>query len=128
MLGVAIGGAYLLLGMLGFTVTDGVGFFAPEGGLLFGLLQVNGMHNLLHLALGAVLLLAGLRGIGTAKPVNAILGAVFLALGLAGLFLVGTPANVFALNVADNALHFATAVVLLAVGLGAEPRTRPAAS
>lgn len=118
-----VGAAYVLLGMLGFTVTAQVGFFAPEGGLLFGLLQVNGFHNVLHLVIGAVLVAGGLRNAATASTVNAIVGALYLVLGLAGLFLVGTELNVLALNVADNALHFATAVVLLAAGLGADART-----
>jgi hypothetical protein len=42
-----------------------------------------------------------------------------LALGLFGLFAVGSPANVLGLNGADNALHFAASSGLLATGLGA---------
>jgi len=41
-------------------------------------------------------------------------------LGLAGLFVIGTGVNVLALNGADNVVHFASAVLLLAVGLGAD--------
>jgi hypothetical protein len=53
---------------------------------------------------------------------NTIIGAVYLLLGVVGLLLVGgdNPLNVLALNGADNVLHFASAVVLLAVGLGAD--------
>jgi hypothetical protein len=54
-------------------------------------------------------------------------GAVYLAVGAAGLFLVGTEANIIALNGADNVLHFASALLLLGVGLGADKRaTAPA--
>jgi len=119
-LGAVIGAVYVLVGVLGFTVTQGVGFFAAEGGLLFGVLQVNALHNLLHILIGSALLLAALSSMRAASTVNSVTGTVFLVLGLAGLFLVGSPANVLALNVADNVLHFGTAAVLLAVGLGAD--------
>ena len=46
-------------------------------------------------------------------------GTVLLLLGLFGLFAVGTPANLLALNGATNLLHFAASSALLATGLGA---------
>jgi len=115
-----LGAAYLLLGIGGFAVTLGVGFFAVPGGLLFGLFEVNGFHNVVHVLLGAALLLAGLSNARAAKTVNAVVGAACLLLGLVGLFIVGSPFNVLAINGADNVLHFGTSVVLLAVGLGSE--------
>ena len=48
------------------------------------------------------------------------LGAAYLLLGVVGFFLVGTPANILALNVPDHFLHLASAIVLLGVGLAAE--------
>ncbi|CAN5123424.1 DUF4383 domain-containing protein [soil metagenome] len=120
LLGVIFGAAYVLIGVLGFTVTSGVSFFATEGGLLLGLFEVNVFHNVAHILIGAALLIAGLSAMRAAKTVNSIVGAAYLLLGLAGLFLVGTALNILALNVADNVLHFASAAVLLAVGLGAD--------
>jgi hypothetical protein len=64
--------------------------------------------------------MAGLATVTAAKAVATVVGAVFLVLGIAGLFVIGSPVNVLALNGADNVLHFASAVVLLAVGLGAD--------
>lgn len=122
MLGIVVGAAYLVIGLLGFTVTAGVGFFATEGGLLLGVFEVNVFQNLVHLSLGAALLLAGLSNVSAARIVNSVIGAVCLVLGLAGLFLVGTTLNLLALNVADNVVHFASAALLLAVGLGADAR------
>jgi len=119
-LGVVFGALYVLVGALGFTVTSGVGFLAAEGGVLFGVFQVNPLQNILHILIGSALMLAALSSVRAASMVNSIVGTVFLVLGLAGLFLVGSPANVPALNVADNVLHFGTAAVLLAVGLGAD--------
>lgn len=120
LLGVIIGAVYLLLGILGFALTPSVGFVATDGALLAGTFELNGLQNVVHLGLGAVLLLAGLSNVRVASVANATVGGVFLLLGLGGLFLIGTAQNALALNSADNALHFATAALLLAVGLGAE--------
>ncbi|GAA1211876.1 DUF4383 domain-containing protein [Rhodoglobus aureus] len=122
LLGTVFGAVYVLVGLLGFTVTNGVGFFATEGGLLLGLFEVNIFHNVAHILIGAALLLAGLSNVKAARAVNSTIGFAYLALGFAGLLLVGSALNILALNAADNVLHFASAVVLLAVGLGADKR------
>jgi len=119
------GAVYLLVGLLGFAVTGGVGFISNEGGLLLGIFEVNPLHNIAHLLIGAALLVAGLANARAAKGVNITVGAVYLLLGIVGFFLMG-PANILALNVPDHFLHLASAVVLLGVGLGTErnvPRT-----
>jgi hypothetical protein len=117
---IVVGAAYLLLGAGGFAVTSGIGFFAVPGGLLLGILEVNGLHNVVHIVLGAALLLAGVAGAPAAKTVNGVAGAACLVLGLVGLFIVGTPYNLPAINGVGNVLHFGSSVVLLAVSLGAE--------
>jgi hypothetical protein len=126
LLAIIFGAAYVLIGALGFTVTSGVGFFSTEGGLLLGLFEVNIFHNVAHILIGAALLMAGLSNIRAARTVNSVVGAAYLVLGLAGLFLVGTVFNILAINVADNVLHFASAALLLAVGLGADRPTSEA--
>lgn len=120
------GAVYLLVGLLGFAYTGGVGFFATEGGLILGIFEVNVFHNVAHLLIGAALLIAGLKSVPAAKAVNTTVGAAYLLLGVIGLFLVGTAANILAINAADNVLHFASAVLLLAIGLGADKRSRRA--
>jgi hypothetical protein len=124
LLATVFGAVYLLVGLLGFTVTGGVSFFATKGGLLLGLFEVNIFHNVAHLLIGAALLIAGLSSISAAKAVNTTIGAAYLLLGIIGLFLVGSSANILAINVADNYLHFASAIVLLAVGIGADKGAR----
>jgi hypothetical protein len=114
------GAVYLLVGALGFAVTAGVGFIATEGGLLLGIFEVNPLHNIAHLLIGAALLIAGLSNARAAKSVNITVGAVYLLLGIVGFFLVDTSLNILALNTADHFLHLASALVLLGVGLGAE--------
>jgi len=127
LLATVFGILYLLLGVAGFAVTMGIGFFAAPGGLLLGIFEVNSFHNVAHLLLGATLLIAGLAGVRAARTVNSIVGAAYLVLGIAGLFVVGSPFNILAINGADNVLHFGSAALLLAVGLGAERAVKTAA-
>jgi len=118
--GIVLGAGYLMLGILGFTATAGVDFVDSEGGQLFGLLEVNPLQNIIHGLVGAALLVGGLTSLRISRAVNPTLGAALLVFGLAGLFLIDTTINVVALNVADNVVHFASAALLLAVGLGAD--------
>ena len=114
------GAVYVVVGLLGFAVTSGVGFIATEGGLLLGVFEVNPLHNIAHILIGGALLVAGLASAAAAKAVNTTIGAVYLLLGIAGFFLAGTAANILALNTADHFLHLASAIVLLGVGLAFE--------
>ena len=114
------GAVYLLVGLLGFFVTGGVDFLATEGGLILGLFMVNPFANIVHLLIGAALLIAGLSNVSAAKATNTTIGAVYLLLGIVGFFLVNTALNILALNTADHFLHLASAVVLLGVGLTAD--------
>ena len=118
------GAVYLLVGLLGFAFTGGVGFVATQGGLILGIFEVNPLHNIAHLLIGAALLIAGLTRLAAAKAVNITVGAVYLLLGIVGFFLVGTGANILALNTPDHFLHLVSAIVLLGVGLGAERTVR----
>jgi hypothetical protein len=120
------GAVYLLVGVLGFAVTSGVGFFATEGRNLI-IFEVNPLHNIIHLAVGAALLLAGLKSVPAARSVNTAVGAVYLLVGIFGLFLLNSALNIIALNGADNVLHLASAVLLLGVGLSQDRARAPRA-
>ncbi len=117
MLATIFGAAYLLIGGAGFTVTAGVGFFQTPGGLLFGLFEVNLAHNVAHLAIGLALVIAGVAGVRAAKAANVAVGTLYLLLGLAGLFVVGGPFNLLAINGADNVLHIVSTIAGLAIAL-----------
>jgi hypothetical protein len=119
------GAVYVLVGLLGFAVTGGVDFIATEGGLLLGVFQVNPLHNIAHVLIGAALLIAGFSSGSASKATNTVIGAAYLLLGIVGFFLAGTAANILALNTADHFLHLASALVLLGVGLGVERAARP---
>lgn len=118
--GIVFGVVYLLVGILGFAVTGGVGFLATEGGLLIGVFEVNPLHNIVHLLVGAALLGGGIAGVGAAKGVNGTVGAVYLLVGVIGFFIADTAANLLALNTADHILHLGSALILLGVSLGAD--------
>jgi hypothetical protein len=120
LLATVFGIVYVLIGIAGFFVTSGVGLIDPDGGLLLGIFSVNILHNVAHVLIGAALLIAGLSGVRPAKTVNTVVGTAYLLLGIVGLFIVGSAFNILANNGADNVLHFGSAVLLLAVGLGAE--------
>ena len=126
LLGVVFGVVYLLIGILGFFITSSTGFVSTSGPKLIGLFEINPLHNVAHLIIGAALLIAGLSGARAARGLNTTIGAVYLLLGVVGLFIAGgnNSLNILALNGADNVLHFASAVVLLAVGIGADRSIR----
>lgn len=120
LVGVILGAIYVLVGLLGFAVTGGVGFVATDGGLLLGIFEVNPLHNIVHLVIGAALLIGGLASVPAAKSVNGIVGAVYLIVGIVGFFIADTAANILALNTADHILHLASALILLGVCFGAD--------
>ncbi|MGG5171788.1 DUF4383 domain-containing protein [Pseudarthrobacter sp. J1738] len=124
LLATIFGAVYLLVGVLGFFVTSGIGFFATEGRNLI-IFEVNPLHNIIHLAIGGALLFAGMTSVAVAKSVNTTVGAVYLLVGIVGLFLTSSALNIIALNGADNVLHLASALLLLAVGLS-QDRAVPA--
>ncbi|HVL98499.1 MAG TPA: DUF4383 domain-containing protein [Egibacteraceae bacterium] len=124
--GYAFGAVYVAVGLLGFAVTGGVGFVSPEGGLLLGIFEVNPLHNIVHLAVGAGFILGAVGGLGSARLVNTAIGVVYVAVAFLGVIVPeSSQANLLALNVADHALHFATGALALGVGLAAD-RSREA--
>jgi uncharacterized membrane protein len=121
------GAVYLLVGLLGFAVTSGVGFAATQGNSLI-IFEVNPLHNVIHLAIGAALLYAGLQSVSMAKAINTAVGGVYLLVGIVGLFLLDSQLNIIALNGPDNVLHLASAVLLLGVGLSMDRAAAPASA
>lgn len=120
--GYVFGGLYVAVGMLGFAVTGGVDVAATEGAELI-IFEVNPLHNAAHIGIGALLLGAAGSGPRAAEHMNVAVGIAYLALGIAGFFLIDTDQNALAINQADNGLHIASAALALAVGVfGRAPR------
>jgi hypothetical protein len=126
LLGIFLGVVYVIDGVYGFFLTSGTGFMATSGPKIIDLFETNPLHNIVHVVVGLALLITGLIGVRTAKVTNSTLGALFLLVGVVGLLLSSgnNPLNILAINGADNVLNFATAVVLLCVGIGGDPAAR----
>lgn len=73
----------------------------------------------LWVAAAALLLTGALLGIRAARRANVAAGGVWLVLGYAGLFVIGTPVNLLGLIPLDQVVLFGAATTQLAVGLGA---------
>lgn len=58
------GAVFVLVGLAGFVVSGGHHAIGQDGGKLLGLFQVNVVHNLVHLAVGAVMIGAVLLAAG----------------------------------------------------------------
>lgn len=114
--GYMLGGVYLVVGAVGFAVTGGLGLAETSGRhLLF--FEINPLHNVVHLGVGALLGGAAIAGARLSRTANTLVGGVYLAVGLAGLFLTASDLNILAVNHPDNGLHLASAALLLALGL-----------
>jgi hypothetical protein len=124
MFALAFGVVYLLIGIAGFAVTGFDNFAGKTYDEELILFPVNPLHNIVHIAVGA-LWLGGSRTHASAKSVNLLIGVVYglvAVLGFAGVlkFLAIEDAAS-----ADNWLHVASAALSIYFGTaGAEgPRT-----
>ena len=113
-----LGVVYLLVGVVGFLITGFEDFAGTntEDKLIF--FEINPLHNIVHLGIGAVLLAAS-KSVAAAKGANMFVGAVYLLVGIIGLFIANNTSdlNILSLNGADNVLHLGSALVLLGVAL-----------
>ena len=116
LLTLTVGAVYALVGVLGFLVTGFDNFAAETDKTLLGF-EVNPLHNLVHIGVGALWLWSS-RSESTARAVSALIGAVYLLVGVAGLFVNGSSdLNLLNINQPDNALHLASAALGLYFGL-----------
>jgi hypothetical protein len=84
---------------------------------VFGILDVNGWHNVVHIATGALGLLAFAGGAYAARTYAIGLGAVYIAVSIWG-FAVGDGDSILSIvpvNTEDNVLH----LLIGLAGLGA---------
>jgi hypothetical protein len=111
-----VGAVLVLVGLAGFAVStafnmgDGV-----QGGNLLGF-EVNGWHNLVHIATGAFLL-ATARRADVARVAAVGFGAAYAVVTLIGLLDGNDVLRLISINVADNVLHVLLTVGALGAGL-----------
>ena len=111
------GGTLLLVGLIGFLANASfVTGKELEDDPLLGIFDVNGWHNVVHLASGAVLLAFAAKR-ATAKTVALLFGVVYGVVTVIG-FIDGT--DVLAsipTNGADNVLHLVISALAIVAGL-----------
>lgn len=114
------------VGLVGFAVNASFSMGSGmHGGRLLGLFEVNGWHNLVHIASGLAAL-AAFRLPRHARSFGFGFGGVYLAVTILGLAAGGNGLfGVIAMSPADNFLHLAIAAAGLAAGLAT---ARPATS
>jgi hypothetical protein len=118
----AVGAVFLIIGLLGFVpgITanyDQLTFAGHHSSAaLLGIFNVSILHNLVHLAFGV----AGIAMARTFNGARSFLiggGVVYLALFIYGLVIDhDSSANFVPVNDADNWLHLALAVAMIALG------------
>lgn len=112
------GAVYVVVGILGFLgdpiVTGGAHEnMQSASGDLLGIFPINGIHNVVHLAIGAVLLY-GATDVGRAVPVARGVAITYAVLGLLGIVAPDT-FGLMPIGGNDIWLHFGTAIVLYGV-------------
>ncbi len=115
--------AFLLVGILGFVpgITSRYSEMSFAGhhseALLLGLFQISVLHNLVH-ALFGIVGLAAAKTVSGARGFLLGAGVIYLVLTVFGMLIdLNSPLNFVPLNVADNWLHLALGLGMLAAGL-----------
>jgi Domain of unknown function (DUF4383) len=108
--------ALLLAGILGFLVDSAFDTGSDiDGDKLLGIFEVNGIHNLVHIASGLVLLAASPKR-ASAKAVAIAFGVVYGIVTIIGLIDGKTVLGLLPVNPADNVLHIALSLLGLITG------------
>src|SRR5688500_13457192 len=110
---------YLVLGSV-LVLVGVLGFVMPSP--LFGLFEVNMIHNVVHLLSGALTLVAATQGVGAMRLWGKLFGLVYLVVAILGFVMPGGDLlGLMHVNMPDNVLHIALAAVFLYVGFLAPP-------
>jgi hypothetical protein len=120
-----IGWVLLLAGVVGFFYSASFG--SPgEVDAVFGILDVNGFHNLVHI-LSGLLGIAMARSFGSARTYCLLLAAAYAVVTIWGLVVGdgGEILSILPVNTEDNILHAFIAVVSLIVGVGSAAAPKP---
>ncbi len=112
-----IGAVLVVTGLIGFIVDASFDTGSTiQGDKLLGIFEVNGIHNLVHIASG-LLLLAVAPKRGTAKLGVIAFGVVYGIVTLIGIIDGETVLGLIPVNAADNVLHVILTAGALFIGL-----------
>ncbi len=128
---VVVGIAYLLGGVIGFAITGFAHPLAQTGHTFIGF-TLNPFHDLVHLAIGLLLIWASTRDTAVTEGVLLGGGGVYLVAGITGLIYAHIPIlTITTSGNADNILHLvtgATAVLVAVVSATATGQKRRSAA
>ena len=119
---VLIGAVLLVAGIIGFFYSAAFGTPGNVDAVL-GILDVNAWHNLIHIASGALGLLAFASGPAASRTYALAFGAVYIVVAIWG-FVIGSGESILGIipvNTEDNILH----VILGVLGIGAYAASDP---
>jgi hypothetical protein len=127
-----IGGALTVAGIIGFFYNSDFTSDKSVRDSIFGIFEVNGWHNVFHIATGVIGLVAA-GSYATGRNYALGLGIVYIGVAIWG-FIVGDGDSILSIlpvNTADNVLHLLIGVAGIAAGTAtravADPTTRSAA-
>ena len=139
-----IGGTLVIAGVIGFFYAAGFdagnSICSGDGcGDVFGILSVNGWHNLVHIATGAIGLIALSYGYSAQRAYALYLGIIYVVVSFLGFIDFGsgdfndTILKIIPVNTEDNFLHLILGVLGIGAGLAtpkqaAKATRRPAAA
>ena len=125
-----IGATLVVAGILGFFYSASFGTGdGTERDAVLGILDVNGWHNLVHLASGVVGLLVA-RSYDGSRAYALGFGAVYLVVTLLG-FIAGDGEEIFNLipvNTEDNVLHLLIGIAGVGAGLATPSTPAPSSA
>jgi hypothetical protein len=113
-----VGAVLVVAGIVGFFYSSSFG--SPgDVDAVFGILDVNGWHNVVHILTGVLGLLAFGAGVYAARQYALALGAVYIVIAVWG-FIIGSGDQILGIipiNTEDNVLHLVIGLAGLAAGL-----------
>ena len=118
----AFGGIYLVVGLLGFVpplhTPPPWGVVGPFAGNILGLLAINWLHNLIHVATGLSAILAS-QSLPASRAYALVLGSAYTAIFFFGHLQVdiATLGGLLPLDLSDDALHLLTAATFFSAYL-----------
>lgn len=106
------GVGFILIGILGFVPSF------LQGGMLFGIFQVDAMLNAVHVLSGGLAIASVRYGARYVRMYFKVFGVVYALLTIIGFVQGGTILGLMTTNMADNLLHLVIAALLLWAGFG----------